>query len=114
MVLRQKHVLQLLQLAIVFRLFQERLKPAETTRKNTDREKANEFGRIRCPLCKWRSKGIEPLVLRRLRLPGVLLRRLRHGVEYVYDARPLPRLPPSMALDNLLALPALVTARRLV
>jgi hypothetical protein len=54
MVLQQKRVLQLLHLAIVFRLFQERLKPAGNTKKTKDREKANEFSRIRCPLCKWR------------------------------------------------------------
>jgi hypothetical protein len=56
------------------------------------------------------SESIEPLVLRRLRLPGVLLRRLRHGVEYVYDLRALPRLPPPMALDDLPKLLPLVAA----
>jgi hypothetical protein len=51
---KQKHALQLLHLAMVFRLFQERLKPAETTKKATGRHPAVEFNRIRCPLCKWR------------------------------------------------------------
>jgi hypothetical protein len=53
---QQRHVPQLMHLVVLFRLFQERLKPAETTKKAKDREKANEFDRIRCPLCKWRPK----------------------------------------------------------
>ena len=57
MVPQQKRVLQLLHLAIVFRLFQDRLKPAETTKKTTAHDKAEEFNRIRCPLCKWRPKA---------------------------------------------------------
>ncbi|HZD41373.1 MAG TPA: hypothetical protein VE131_11660 [Terriglobales bacterium] len=56
------------------------------------------------------TEPIEPLVLRRLRLPGILLRRLRHGVEYVYHPRPLPWLRPPVALDNLSKLPQLVAA----
>jgi hypothetical protein len=55
-------------------------------------------------------ESIEPLVLRRLRLPGVLLRRLWHGVEYVYDPGALPRVRPPVALDNLFNLPRLVAA----
>ncbi|HEY7316941.1 MAG TPA: hypothetical protein VIE89_05145 [Candidatus Binatia bacterium] len=57
MVPQQKHLLLLLHLSIAFRLFQEKLKPAETTKTITDREKANEFDRIRCPLCKWRPQA---------------------------------------------------------
>jgi hypothetical protein len=57
MVLQQKRLLQLLHLAIVFRLFQERLKPAETTKKGTAHDNAPGFSRIRCPLCKWRPKA---------------------------------------------------------
>jgi hypothetical protein len=45
-----------MQLAIVYKFFQERLKPAETTKKTQDSEKANEFDRIRCPFCKWSPK----------------------------------------------------------
>jgi hypothetical protein len=51
-----KHLLQLLRVLLAYRLFQERLKPAETTKKTTDREKTNQFSRIRCPLCKWRPR----------------------------------------------------------
>ncbi|HEX4991341.1 MAG TPA: hypothetical protein VFW91_21390, partial [Candidatus Binatia bacterium] len=54
MVLQQKRVLQFLYLAITFRIFQDRLKPTETPEKATARDKAEEFSRIRCPLCKWR------------------------------------------------------------
>jgi hypothetical protein len=54
MFLQRRYGLQLLQLAIVFRLFQDRLKPAETTKKTKARDKADEFSHIRCPLCKWR------------------------------------------------------------
>jgi hypothetical protein len=57
MVPQQKRLLQLLHLAIVFRLFQERLKPAETTKKDAARDKAKKFSRVRCPLCKWRPKS---------------------------------------------------------
>src|SRR5262245_65614097 len=57
MVPQQKRLLQLLHLAIVFRLFQERLKPAETTKKEAARDKAKKFSRVRCPLCKWRPKS---------------------------------------------------------
>jgi hypothetical protein len=53
---QRKRLLQIMQLAIVYKCFQERLKPAETTKKTQDSEKANEFDRIRCPLCKWRPK----------------------------------------------------------
>jgi hypothetical protein len=53
---------------------------------------------------------IQPLVLRRLRLPGVLLRRLWDSLEYVYNTRPLPRLRSPLALDDLPKLPALVAA----
>jgi hypothetical protein len=56
MVSHQKRVLQLLHLAIAFRLFQDRLKPAEAIKKNTAYDKAKEFNRIRCPLCKWRPQ----------------------------------------------------------
>ncbi|HXV83773.1 MAG TPA: hypothetical protein VEG60_28280 [Candidatus Binatia bacterium] len=51
---KQKRVLKFLYLALVFRLLQESLKPAGTTKKATARDEANEFSRIRCPLCKWR------------------------------------------------------------
>jgi hypothetical protein len=50
----QKHALQLLHLAIVFRLLQDRLKLTETPEKATARDNTKEFNRIRCPLCKWR------------------------------------------------------------
>src|SRR5262245_62949715 len=56
MVPQEKRPLQLLRLAIVLWLFQDRLKPAETTKKEAARDKANEFSRIRCPLCKWHPK----------------------------------------------------------
>ena len=83
---------QLLHLAILFRLFQDRLKPAETTKKNTAHEKAERVQPHSVPALQMASERIEPLVLWRLRLPGVLLRWLRHGLEYVYDPRALPRL----------------------
>jgi hypothetical protein len=56
----------------------------------------------------------KPVVLRRLRMPGVLLRGLRHGLEYVYYRRAVSGVPSPMALDDLLALLSLVTARGLV
>ena len=56
MIPQQKHLLPLLYVTIAFRLFQERLKPVETSKKATGHEKANEFDRIRCPLCKWRPQ----------------------------------------------------------
>jgi hypothetical protein len=43
MFLQRRYGLQLLQLAIVFRLFQDRLKPAETTKKTKASDKADEF-----------------------------------------------------------------------
>ena len=57
MIPQQKLLPQLLHLAILFRLFQERLKPVETTKKGTARDNAPEFSRIHCPLCKWRPKA---------------------------------------------------------
>ena len=57
MLLQQKRLFQCLHLAILFRLFQERMKPAEVPKTTTTREKANEFDRIRCPLCQWHPKA---------------------------------------------------------
>jgi hypothetical protein len=51
---QRKYGLQQLQLAIVFRLFQDRVEPTGATKKTTDPDKAKEFSHIRCPLCTWR------------------------------------------------------------
>jgi hypothetical protein len=56
------------------------------------------------------AQTVAPLVLRALRLSGVLRRRLRHLLEHLGHPRPLPRLSASMALDRLLELRRLVTA----
>ena len=42
MVLQQKRVLQLLHLAIVFRILQDRLKPAKTTQKTSGHDKVKD------------------------------------------------------------------------
>src|SRR6187549_2799228 len=39
---------------------------------------------------------------------------MRHGLEYVLDARPLSGLPPSMAVDDVPAVSRAVAAPRLV
>jgi len=55
------------------------------------------------------AERLEPLVLRQLRLPRVLLRRVRDWLEYLHHPRLVPWLRPSVALDDLPALLRLVT-----
>ena len=51
---QQEYLLQLLRIALVYRLFQDRLKPGGTTKNAKARDKPEEFSRIRCPHRKWR------------------------------------------------------------
>lgn len=60
------------------------------------------------------SRRVEPLVLRRLRSSRILSRRLLDAVEYLHHARPLSRLPSSVALDGMSGLLGLVAARGMV
>jgi len=60
------------------------------------------------------AQAVAPLVLRTLRLSGILRARLRRLLEHFQHARALPRLRPSVALDGVLELRRLVAARRLV
>jgi hypothetical protein len=57
MVFKRLRIRRFLRLAIVLRLFQERLKPVETPAQTPARDLANDFNRIRCPLCKWRPNA---------------------------------------------------------
>src|SRR5216684_7437292 len=57
MVPQQKYVLRLLHFAVAYRLFQDRLKPTGTPERATACDKAREFSRVRCPLCKWRPNA---------------------------------------------------------
>ena len=56
----------------------------------------------------------EPLVLRRLRVSGIFLRRMRNELEYLHHAGALSGVRPSVALDVVPALRALVAPPRLV
>jgi hypothetical protein len=61
------------------------------------------------------ADAFEPVVVRVDRgEPGALVPQLRRDLEHIRDARELPWLPASVAVDVLPALRGLVVARRLV
>jgi len=60
------------------------------------------------------ARCVESLVLRLGRHAWTVLRELRHGVEYVFNPRTMPRLPASMAVDIVSSLRRMVATCGLV
>jgi len=55
--LQPKSFASFFYIAVLLRLFQERLKPTETPKKSLAAENIEEFSRVRCPSCKWQPKA---------------------------------------------------------
>jgi len=70
--------------------------------------------RDQLPTLRVAARCVEPLVLRLGRHAWTVLRELRHGVEYVFNPRTLPRLPASMAVDIVPAMQSVVETRGVV
>ena len=60
------------------------------------------------------SVGLEPLVVRMCGNAGTVLRVVRHGLEHLFDARPVSRVRSSVEMDVVPALRRMVPARGLV
>lgn len=59
MPLKPKHTRTAFALALVFSLFQKKLETGDAAEEVTalDEEEKPEFGRIRCPVCRWRPRA---------------------------------------------------------
>src|SRR5919106_4416181 len=58
--------------------------------------------------------ALEPLVLRLWRHSRAVLRRVRHGVEHIFDTGALPWLQPPVAVDVMSPMRYVVVTQRLV
>jgi hypothetical protein len=95
-------------------LFQEMLKPERPAKSRQREQEQTDFSRIRCPLCKWQPNKSHRWYCADCDHPENFSEGCGTSWNTFTTRGRCPGCGPSMALDHLPALPALVAACGLV